>query len=406
MSCGATTQCLIALCLAAAIALQGCGGGGTTTPSPGTRPSLPKRMIAGYTSGASTEKITLAVKEGLNVIFWSFMELHNNTLTGGVTSKAVGEVVKALKDMNREDVIHFVSFGGWNVQHSLAGTCGASKCSGKAYATAFRKWNAGMMSSVPGFAGFAGIDWDIEGVNTLNSTSNAFNMETYEVMLNMSQALRGDFLISMVPPESYFNCRKSGFDTTLRHTAEQDHTFTYAGLNTYTALYAKCPDCFDLVMVQLYESYSPSGFELYWAGNESNVGKAGWPRKASSADMTTVINNNMKCLEGGWEVNFNGFWGLANQTVSVPASKLVIGLANGWAHPVASGKFKVPFFDGKPCGEAWCQGVTHQNSTERIRGFMYWDISDDTANASLVIGLMSGMATCNKTSSEAAVFVV
>merc|ERR1712226_204968 len=108
----------------------------------------------------------------------------------------------------------------------------------------------------------------------------------------------------------------------------------------------------------------------------------------------------MKCLVEGWTVHFNGFWGLPNQTVSVPASKVVIGLANKWALPTAP-TFKVPFFSGKPSGLAWCQGV-HDGlvlggtAEDRVHGFMYWDISDDTANASLVADLMAGMATCDK----------
>merc|ERR1712086_1117527 len=100
---------------------------------------------------------------------------------------------------------------------------------------------------------------DIEGVDNATSPSNHFDLATLEIMLSMSQALKEDFLISMVPPQSYFDCKQNGFDLSLRHASEQDPIFLYAGLNVYTALYAKCPDSFDIVMVQLYESFSPAG---------------------------------------------------------------------------------------------------------------------------------------------------
>merc|ERR1739845_257668 len=107
-------------------------------------------------------------------------------------------------------------------------------------------------------------------------------------MLSMSQALRDDFLISMVPGQSSFNCRESDFDTSLLFPAESNPSFLYAAKNAYAVLYAKCPDCFDLVMVQIYETYSLAGFDLYWGGDEANVGQDGWPRDGSADDEKRI----------------------------------------------------------------------------------------------------------------------
>jgi len=380
----ATLPCLV-------VFLSGCGGGHKPARS---KPVLPSPMIAGYTSGASQEKITTAVTQGANVIFWSFMNLKGNQLVGGLTPESVGPTFQALAQMGRSDVLHFVSFGGWGPDHSLAGTCGSSPCSGEAYAAAFRVWNDNFTSHIPGFPGFAGIDWDIEGTDTLDSPSNEFSMEAYEVMLNMTKALNDDFLVSMVPPQSYFNCQTSGFDSTLRHASESMPNFTYAGLNAYTALFAKCPSCFDMVMVQLYESYSTAGFDLYWDGNASNVGKSGFPREGSTENMQSVIKQNLECLSDGFNVDFNGFWGLENQKVVVPASQVVIALANGWAVPEAP-HFKAAYFAGGPSGDAWCS----QESTARARGFVYWDIGDYSLhNVSLVKDLAAAMGSCGSNS--------
>lgn len=388
------------------IALQGCGqGGGGASPTPAPtppahgRPILPTSMIAGYTSGASVEKITSSVKDGVNVIFWSFMELSNNTLSGTVTAEAVGTAYQALVDLKREDVLHFVSFGGWDASHSLAGTCGNLPCSGEAYAASFRAWNEQMKTSIPHFPGFAGIDWDIEGVDELASPANEFSMEAYEVILNMSQALVTDFLISMVPPQTYLNCQDEGFNTNLRNVAESNPNFHNAGKNAYAILLAKCPECFDLVMVQLYESFSPAGFDMYWQGDRSHVGMPGWPRMSTHTiqDMTRVLRENMQCLFSGWNVNFGGYWNMWNYTIKVPAEKIVMGLANGLALPVAP-TFKVPFFEGGPAATAWCEGVSYiHGGTQRVRGFMYWDIGDDYRdNPTLAANLSAGMRRCEQ----------
>lgn len=346
-------------------------------------------MVAGYTSGATPEEVSLAVEKGLNVIFWSFIELNDNKVVKGVTSEYVNSVLQALPAESLGGLSHFASIGGWSVAHNIAGTCGDNACSGLEYAKSFRAYNEEMKANVSGFPGFAGIDWDYEGTDNKASPTNDFSMEVYELMLNMTQELHDDFLASLVPPQSYFNCQDPGFNSSLLFPAESNPSFGYAGKNAYAVLYAKCPDCFDLVMVQLYEGYSLAGFDLYWDGNASNVGEPGFPREGTQDDMQRIVSQNMQCLVSGWEVAFNGYWGVESQKVTVPASKVVMGVGNGWAGP-----YKFPFFSGTACGAAWCDGVTSANGAEHVRGFAYWDIRDDDNTSSFVDEIHTAMTSC------------
>merc|ERR1711957_196609 len=274
-------------------------------------------------------------------------------------------------------------------EHTMTGSCASGPCSGTAYASSFRRFNAGMKAAVPGFPGFAGIDWDLEGNDAPTSSNNNFSLETYQVMLDMSKELKSEFIISMVPAQSYFDCRSSSFDTSLLHAATSTPSFLYQGANSYTILYAKCPECFDLVMVQLYEGYSLAGFDLFWAGDASHVDQQGWPRYGTEEDMSNVIRSNMKCLVDGWTVDFNGYWDMTSQHVSVPASKVVIGLGSpGWTGTNSHPAFKNPFFSGDASGKAWCD--------QRVRGFAYWSIHGDGGgdDGSWIGELSSTMQSC------------
>lgn len=361
------------------------------------RPILPSQVIAGYTDQASPQKILNAVKGGANVLFWSFMEMEGNEITtkgllqGNVTAEKIQPVHAGLVDMGRSDVIHMLSIGGWGVEHRWAGSCEEQNCSGADYASSFRSWNSNIMQKVDGFPGFAGIDWDLEGVNKLASPSNVFTSEELQIMHDMSMALRQEFVVTMVPPQSYFDCRLSSFDLSLRHPATSTVGFHYHAWNVYVALYAKCPECYDLVMVQIYEGWSRAGFDLYWAGTASNVGAAGWPKLGTEEDMSNVVLANMRCLVEGFDVDFGGFMGLGQQHVAVPVEKVVIGLGSGsWTKR----NFKAPYFTATAAGDAWCRGLA-TDSAARIRGFTYWSISHDEENTSYAGELASAMKACS-----------
>lgn len=336
------------------------------------RPTLPSPMLAGYTGGADTEKIVKAVRAGVNTIYWSFLNLRNNGLIVGLDINQVLEVHRELTAENIS-VAHMVSIGGWNGRHDFSIGCTPGPCDGARYAASFETLDAQIKAVGEGWPGFTGIDWDIEGHDNWNSTQNEFTLDELTIMLDMSRALSPNFVISMVPAQSYFNCRESGFDLSLRHAALSNPGFKYAGLNAYAALYAKAPEVFDVVIVQLYEGYSDAGFDLYWGGSEENIGADGWPRAGSTSDMTRVVRETIECItNGSWKVDFNGFWGLPNRTViQVPLGQAVIGLANGWA---PQSNFKFAYFDPHAAARAI--------RTTRSGGAAYWTIAvQDPANS-------------------------
>jgi len=369
-----------------AIGLDGCG-----SAKPAEKPNFPDIMVAGYTNQAKPSQILGAVSQGANVLFWSFMELQGNEVTtkglvqGSVTEEKIKPVHEGLVAANRADVLHILSIGGWGVQHNFSETCGVKQCNGTEYAASFRTWNDKLKSQISGFPGFAGLDWDIEGVDKIGSPSNNFTWADYQIILDMSKDLQQDFLVTMVPPQSYFNCAESHFDTSLEHAAEPNVTYTKAflnaGQNTYTVLYALCPNCFDLVMVQIYEGFSVAGYDLYWEGNASQA-----PSKGSHQLMVEIIAKNMQCLTDGFTVDFGGYANLSKMNIVVPAEKVVIGLGNGWTE-TTSPWYKFPFFEPSAASEAWCE------LANRTRGFVYWDIADDE-NKSFAGELHRGMTNC------------
>jgi hypothetical protein len=95
-------------------------------------------------------------------------------------------------------------------------------------------------------------------------------------------------------------------------------------------------DAFDLVIVQVYEGWSRAGHAIL-AGEE---------------DPTRYLVAMAQSYIHGWAVDFAGAFGLGNnRTVRVPASKLVLGLANGWARaPKLAPKFL--YIDGDDAGDA------------------------------------------------------
>jgi hypothetical protein len=165
----------------------------------------------------------------------------------------------------------------------------------------------------------------------------------------------------MAPAESYLDPTRNGFDLSLRHEYEEwiglIPPFPYHGLNVYAYLLAKfgktktktnkignnpnpslSPNdnnrgeeqggegeespTFDFVTVQLYEGFSHAEFNTSVQKERSNE----------------VLVRFVQRMNEGWTVRFSQEKnnGLDDQFVRVPATELVVGLANGWA---GDGKF-------------------------------------------------------------------
>lgn len=168
-------------------------------------------------------------------------------------------------------------------------------------------------------------------------------------------AQRDGFIVSMVPPESYLDSSTSKFDQSLLHSYDDGWhpEFKYHAHNVYAYLLGKYKrtqindfvrlskeddeysielslrqvdknvvttdvyvDTFDVVLVQLYESYSHMSYNI------SQLHQS--PSDYLYQYIQTVIN--------GWYVDFSSDNNvtLSSQVISVPSQALLIGFCNAW----------------------------------------------------------------------------
>jgi len=188
----------------------------------------------------------------------------------------------------------------------------------------------------------------------------------------------------MAPAESYLDPSTSEFSLRLTHPykewSELRPDFTYHGRNVYSYLLAKYAESrlhdesivptFDFVTVQLYEGYSHAQFSM---------GLQGMP-------ASDYIPKLVSDLEEGWEVDFAAApeVRLGRSRVIVPSSRLVIGLANGWA---GDGKFL--FLSAQEVADA------HEAMGGKVRGYAFWNILDE--GRSLPRGPMRNHETVTET---------
>ena len=336
-----------------------------------TPPQLPEKIILGYpTNNECDQKVISAVQNGVNVVVWFAVVITYNATSGlpeiqsGPNYACVGEMVKEIREMGLQTV-HMVSIGGWGVAHPETINTPAQVYK------ALDDWNMNVVANPAiGFNGFDGFDWDIEGVNDLSSPDNTFTLACLDLMGQVSQmAKQNGYLVSLVPPASYLDPTTSAFDRYLNHTYEQwvkvGVDFTYHSRNAYAyvlAKYGQTPglmgtvDTFDFITIQLYETYSLAAYYLD-AENES---------------LLNYLTSFVTTLYSGWTVDFSSDPELnfTSQTVTVPASKLVIGLANAWAATVNGVVLILPSN----------LGPVHQALAAKAmepRGYAYWTIADE-----------------------------
>lgn len=278
---------------------------------------LPPQIIAGYTNWCECDdNITLAVENGVNVLFWFSINLLPAAAPSSCLNlSCISSIASQLRARNLTTT-HLVTVGGWDAAHP-AGASGAE------FYALWKAWNEGVIATVlPG--GFDGIDWDLEGNDNVTSPFNTLGATTLDIVGQFSEAAKADgYLVSLVPPESYFDVSTSLFDSSLLHPyPEWKPDFAYHGHNPYSYIWSRYNAAFDFVTVQLYESWAHADFNITVAGQRPADYLVSW------------INN----LAAGWVVDFSSdptvSW--PTQRVSVDPSRLLIGLANGWAggyHP-------------------------------------------------------------------------
>eukprot|EP00980_Cylindrotheca_fusiformis_P030938 scaffold25659_cov132-Cylindrotheca_fusiformis.AAC.2 len=173
------------------------------------RRRLPQKLLIGYATECS-EKVVNAVREGVNVVVWSFMEIQNRNneevviIENSLDFQCIKELIATLDNDGFSDTVHLVSFGGWNGPH-LDTSLTAERW--------YRIWKDHVGDI------FHGIDWDLEGHDDLASPTNVFSVECLDQIGFISSLAKEDgYIIGMAPPQSYLDLQSSRFSRSVNLT--------------------------------------------------------------------------------------------------------------------------------------------------------------------------------------------
>lgn len=184
--------------------------------------------------------------------------------------------------------------------------------------------------------------------------------------LTISSFFRTDgYIVGMAPPQSYLDPSSFHFSRFLNHTyagRKWHGDFSYAGRNVYAYLLAVYGDAFDMVSVQLYESYSRAAYAIY---------ELGMP----ASDYLESYVEDLALRHEKFLVKFSQDpeLGMEDASVRLPLSKLVIGLANSWAEDGDKTLYVDPSDIGRAYSRLKARGHT-------LRGFMFWTIDEEGSN--------------------------
>ena len=175
----------------------------------------------------------------------------------------------------------------------------------------------------------------------------------------------------MAPPQSYMNFDNPHFSRYVNLT-EPDRPwhaeFHYFGANVYSYILAKWGDSIDLVSMQLYESYSLAAMAAYY------------DKVAPEDYLVSYTQDLIIQRQAKFWVDFEKDPDLntPSQFVELPLSKLVIGLANGWAADPNNQKHF--FCSPEQCHQAYQRLQASKHGDLTPRGFMFWTIEEEGKN--------------------------
>ena len=276
-------------------------------------------LIAGY-ANACDDGVLHAARRGVNVIYWFASSLLYNSTTkmpyvsyGGPDLDCIANISLILRSEGLK-TSHLISVGGWDAPHP------DTTASSLTIYDAWKTWQTDVVTR-PGLEeGFNGIDWDLEGNDDVTSPYNTFTLDVLNLVGEFSAFAKKDgYIISMVPPESYFDVSESRFNRSLLLTYNDgwQPQFTYHGRNAYAYVYSKWSDVFDIVLLQLYETFS----HLDYAA------------QALSEPPSEYLKTLVPALTGGWWVDFSSdpVLNYSSRHLFVPPEKLLLGFGNAWA---------------------------------------------------------------------------
>lgn len=183
--------------------------------------SLPEKLVVAYQSWSECDdKVLDAVQSGVNVVIWFATNLESADdgsalMAGGPNRTCVQEKIEALEELGygRDKVTHLISVGGWDASHPDTSN------TAEEYFEAFEKFSDGL---------YDGLDWDLEGNDSLTSQLNYFSKECLLLMGDLSQLLHdAGYIVSMAPPESYLDIQT----TEVRRAEERIDGLGMGGLH-------------------------------------------------------------------------------------------------------------------------------------------------------------------------------
>jgi chitinase len=279
-----------------------------------------------------------AVDSGVNVLIWSFFGYSEEEHEDPIIQSSLN--LTCIRELRQSLTATFlVSTGGWNGGHLN------DKYTSQQLFDTWKSWSGDL---------FDGIDFDLEGNDNLSSPWNEFTVTCLDTMGTMSRLAKQDgYNISLAPPQSYLDFESSQFNRFVnltRPTLNAD--FEYYGANVYAYVMAQYGQYVDIVMIQLYESYSRAHFAVTQLG------------QSRAEYLRELVQSHVEHNES-WFMHFEDdpTVGLPNQLVTVPLEKLVVGFANGWAW---NNPDRVLFVSPHDIPQA----VVH-----KLRGFMIWTLN-------------------------------
>lgn len=187
--------------------------------------------------------------------------------------------------------------------------------------------------------------------------------------------------------ESYLDPTRSRFDRSLLHQYEEwiptVPGFHYHGLNTYAYLIDRygtygsssssaldgsssmLSETFDFITIQLYEGYSHAEYNT----TQLSVTSLNVTQNQLASDYITDF---VRSVAKGWMIDYSRDVALQyprQSRMSIPSSRIVIGLANGWA---GDGKFFLAYPD-----QLHLAYQALSDADLQPRGFAFWDILDE-----------------------------
>lgn len=185
----------------------------------------------------------------------------------------------------------------------------------------------------------------------------------------------------MTPPLSYLDYSVSDYSRFVNLTTGDEYwhsDFAHAGRNVYAYLLSECSDCFDLISIQFYESYC----------------RAVRTVELDNINGTQFLKRFSKHLQkqtNQFAIRFNEdpTTGLPTKNVTLPNSKLVWGVANGWA---VNSRPKTLYISTNEIAAAWKQ----LPKDIRPRGIMMWTLDEEGTNGVLFAKSLAETVTSMK----------